>query len=110
MKKLALAFVVLSMAMAQNKDVAALIAALSDPNNATRAEAAALLREKLAANPSLRLDDHGEDFWTKRFASIKPGMKKAQVLKLLPVYAREDLIAGSGWSHLESWRLDSYWK
>ena len=36
-------------------------------------------------------------------------MKKAQVLKLLPANAKKDLVAGSGWSHLESWRLDSYW-
>src|SRR5712664_685076 len=107
MKKLALASLTLTMAIAANQDVAALIAALSDPNNATRAEAAALLREKLAANPSLRLDDHGAEFWTKRFASIKPGMKKVQVLKLLPAYAQVDLIAGSGQSHAEVWRLDS---
>src|SRR5579862_9142579 len=110
MRNTVLAALTLSMVMAADQDIPTLIAALSDSNNATRAEAAALLREKLAENPSLRLDDHGEEFWTKRFSSIQPGMKEALVLKLLPANARKELIAGTGGGHVEVWRLDSYWK
>ncbi len=109
MRNVALAFLALTMAIAASQDVAGLIAALSNLNNATRAEAAALLRERLAADPSLRVDDHGRKFWAKRFAAVRPGMKKAQVLKLLPANAKKELVVGSGQSHLESWRLDSYW-
>ncbi len=110
MRNTVLAWLALSAAMAQSDDVPALIAALSDANNATRVEAAALLRETLAANPSLRLDDHGEEFWTKRFATVLPGIKEALVLKLLPVNAQEELISSTGGGHVEVWRLDSYWK
>ena len=49
-KSLPLALLTLTMALAASQNVPALIAALSDANNATRAEA---LAEKLAADPSL---------------------------------------------------------
>ena len=110
MRNTVLAALTLSMVMAADQDIPTLIAALSDSNNATRAEAAALLREKLAENPALRLDDHGEEFWTTRFATVQPGMKEALVLKLLPANAHEELISSTGGGHVEVWRLDSYWK
>ena len=110
MKTIALACCALSLVMAASDDVPTLISALSGLRDADRAQAAALLREKLAANPSLRVNDRGLEFWKKRFARVRPGMRHAQVLKLLPGDAQEDLIAGSGQTHLQSWRLDSYWK
>jgi hypothetical protein len=101
---------------APTKDAPELVAALSDPSNEARALAAASLRRLLAADPGARTNDHGREYWQKRVAKVKPGMRHAQVVKLLPPYdktlSEERLLwsgPGSGQSHYGWWRLDHYW-
>ena len=92
------------------------VAALSDASNEVRAAAAASLRQLLAANPSAKTNDHGQEHWERQAAKVKPGMKHAEVVTLLPPYdktlSQERLLwsgAGTGDSHIGVWRLDHYW-
>jgi hypothetical protein len=62
----------------------ALVAALSNTHSAKRAEAAEGLRRILTIDPSVRTNDHGQDYWQKRIAAVKPGMKHSEVVTLLP--------------------------
>lgn len=125
MKKVAAALILTSLPLgvgcgarhvASTKDASELVAALHDPSNEARAAAAASLRRLLAADPGVRTNDHGRDYWQKQVAKVKPGMRHAQVVKLLPPYdktlSEERLLwsgPGSGQSHSGMWRLDHYW-
>lgn len=100
----------------ESKDPLELVALLSDPNGETRATAAAAMRQLIAADPGVKTNDHGEEYWKKRVESVKAGMKHSDVLSLLPPYdttlSAERLLwsgVGSGDSHIATWRLDHYW-
>lgn len=93
-----------------------LVKLLADANNEVRADAAASLRRLLAADPSARTNDHGEDYWQERAGRLKVGMKHSEVVKALPAYDKalssDDIRlsgVGSGSSHFAMWRLDHYW-
>jgi len=95
--------------------IAAKIKALHDPKNDVRATAAAELRRIVAKYPSgtsnIREKDSGEAYWMKNVKQVKPGMKEADVLKLLPPFSQspEQFINASGDSHVDSYRLDLHW-
>lgn len=100
----------------ETKDASEFVAALSDASSQIRADAAASLRRLLTADPSARTNDHGEDYWKQRVASVRPGMKHSEVVELLPAYdqtlSAERLLGsgmGTGNSHFATWRLDHYW-
>lgn len=93
-----------------------LLSALSDPSSESRADAAAALQRLLIANPSARTNDHGQDYWTRRVDSVRPGMMHSKVIELLPPHDRslsaDELLwsgPGTGDSHSAMWRLDHYW-
>ncbi len=97
-------------AIAGDKDLSKLVARLREASNESRAAAAASLRQALATNPSRRTNDHGREYWEQRTAKVKPGMKHAEVLKLLPPFGQGGTGGmGSGASHVGTWRLDHYW-
>jgi hypothetical protein len=91
------------------------IKALHAPNSQTRAGAAAELRRIVARYPSktvyLATKDGGEAAWQEKVKQVKPGMTKAEVLKLLPAFAEspEQSEIGSGDSHIVTYRLDYHW-
>jgi len=98
------------------KDPLELVALLSNPNEETRAVAAAAMRQIIAADLGAKTVDHGEEYWKKRVESVTTGMKHSEVLRLLPAYdttlSAEQLLwsgVGSGQTHIAMWRLDHYW-
>ncbi|MHC4202449.1 MAG: toxin-antitoxin system YwqK family antitoxin [Planctomycetota bacterium] len=102
----------------ETRDAYELVAALGDPSNEARAAAAASLRRLLAADPSARTNDHGREYWQRRVAAVKPGMKHAEVVKLLPPSDTTRSLDQVLWSgggpatgscHRAAWGLDHYW-
>jgi antitoxin component YwqK of YwqJK toxin-antitoxin module len=95
--------------------IATHIKALSDTNSETRAAAAEALRRILARYPSgtvyLASKDGGEADWQAKIDRVEPGMAKAEVLKLLPPFAKgsEGGEICDGDSHIVSYRLDYHW-
>src|SRR5687768_10715014 len=95
--------------------VARHIQTLSDPDGKTRAAAAAELRRIVAKYPSgtiyLQAKDGGEAGWQEKVKKVVPGMKKEEVLKLLPKFevAPEGAEIADGDSHVVSYRLDYHW-
>ena len=84
-----------------------------DPN--TRSRAAHALRSILELDPAARHNDHGRAFWLDKTRATLPGMKKADVLTLLPpdppVKDFSQLPGhGTGDSHSIFYRLDDYWE
>jgi RNA polymerase sigma factor (sigma-70 family) len=94
---------------------AAHIKALRDPDGEKRAAAAEALRRIVAKYPSgtvyLTKKDGGEAAWQEQLDRVGPGMKKAEVLKILPPFAEapESSEIGSGDSHIAMYRLDYHW-
>jgi hypothetical protein len=104
------------MRVAETRNAHELVAALRDRSNEARAAAAASLRRLLAADPSARTNDHGREYWQRRIAAVKRGMKHAEVVKLLPPYDTTRSLdqhlwawPASGYAHKTGWRLDHYW-
>ena len=95
--------------------IAAHIKALHDVKSEVRAAAAEALRTIVAKYPSrtanIRDKDGGEAYWTEKINQIKPGMKKAEVLKIIPPFAdsTDSFHLGSGQSHTDGYRLDCHW-
>ncbi|MFC1499299.1 toxin-antitoxin system YwqK family antitoxin [Verrucomicrobiota bacterium] len=100
----------------KTKDPFAFVTLLGNPDKEIRATAAASIRRLIAVDPSLKTNDHGEEYWKKRIDAVKSGMKHSDVMRLLPPYdntlSAEQLLwsgMGSGDSHFATWRLDHYW-
>lgn len=95
--------------------IAAHIKALRDEKNQVRATAAEALRLLVAKYPSrsvyLRSKDAGEASWADKVKQIKPGMMRAQVLKILPHFSEAPggLNMASGQRNSDSYQLDYHW-
>jgi hypothetical protein len=95
--------------------IAAHIKALGDEKSDVRATAAKALRLLVAKYPSrtvyLRGKDGGEAYWTEKVNQVKPGMTRAQVLKIIPPFpeAPHRLNMASGQRNSDSYRLDYHW-
>jgi antitoxin component YwqK of YwqJK toxin-antitoxin module len=95
--------------------IAGHIKALSDEKSDVRQAAAESLRNIVAKYPSGTSDitrrDSGEAFWLERTNQVKPGMREADVLKVLPRFAESSDWSeiGSGGHRYVSYRLDSHW-
>jgi RNA polymerase sigma factor (sigma-70 family) len=95
--------------------VKAHLKALHDGDSAVRAAAAEALRRIVAKYLSdtiyLRSKDGGEAAWQEKVNQVKPGMTKAEVLKMLPAFAEapEKMEIADGDSHIVSYRLDYHW-
>jgi len=95
--------------------IATNIKALYSPDGEVRAAAAKQLRQIVAKYPSgtinIRSDDGGEAFWMEKLNQIAPGMTKAEVDKILPVFPEGPEVGGfgSGQTHSDSYRLDYTW-
>jgi antitoxin component YwqK of YwqJK toxin-antitoxin module len=77
-------------ALAQDEAAVAVhIKALNDPSNDVRAAAAKALREIVAkygnGTSNIRDPEGGKVYWTEKINQVKPGMRQAEVLKILPV-------------------------
>jgi hypothetical protein len=91
------------------------IKALGDIDSDARKAAAEELRKIVAKYPSgtiyLATKDGGEAAWREKVKQVKPGMSKADVLKLLPKFAEasEGGEIADGDSHTVIYRLDYHW-
>jgi hypothetical protein len=101
-----------------SKDEAAIaihIKALHDSKSEVRAAAAEALRIIVAKYPSrsvyIRSKDAGEAYWTEKIKQVKPGMTRAQVLKIIPHLpeAPGALNMASGQRNWDSYQLDYHW-
>ena len=95
--------------------IAAHIKALHDVKSEVRSAAAEALRGLVAKHPSrtvyLRSKDGGETYWTEKVNQVKPGMTRAQVLKILPHFPEAPGASnmGSGQRNWDHYRLDYHW-
>jgi antitoxin component YwqK of YwqJK toxin-antitoxin module len=95
--------------------IAAHIQGLRDDKSDARLTAARALRLIVAKYPSrsvyIRSKDAGEAYWTEKVNQVKPGMTRAQVLKILPPFpeAPERMKLASGQRHWDMYRLDYHW-
>lgn len=94
----------------------ALVNALTDPRSDLRANAAAALRQVLAADPSAAPNKHQEFYWRQQLTQVNPGMLLKDVLAILlptqpPAERAKAEMAGvwSGQSGATQCRLDDYW-
>jgi hypothetical protein len=95
--------------------IAEQIKTLGDSDSDKRAAAAEALRQIVARYPSgtvyLRTQDGGEAEWRKKIGTVRRGMSKTDVLKILPAFpaATEFLSIGVSNSHVDCYRLDDHW-
>lgn len=91
------------------------IKSLRDPKSEVRAAAAESLRRIVAKYPSrsvyIRSKDAGEAFWTDKVNQVKPGMTRAQVLKIIPHFAEAPgrMNMASGQRNWDCYQLDYHW-
>ncbi|MBI1831075.1 MAG: hypothetical protein HYR84_06465 [Planctomycetes bacterium] len=94
--------------------IAAHVKALRAEKSEVRAAAAESLRLLVAKYPSrtvyLRSKDGGEAYWTEKVNQVKPGMTRAQVLKILPPFpeAPDRMNMASGQRNSDTYRLDHH--
>lgn len=95
--------------------IAGHIKALSDVKSDVRQAAAEALRTIVAKYPSGTSDitrrDSGEAYWLERTNQVKPGMREAEVLKVLPHFEKSSDRSemGSGGHRYVGYRLDHHW-
>ena len=94
-----------------------LVKDLSDRSNDVRADAAAALRQALAADPAAAPNCHDKDYWERRVAEAKPGLTLKDALNiLLPDLTDKqrqqaaEMGMGTGPSSFTMYRLDDYWR